>query len=90
MEKECRESTRERLLTWMDQFENDHYVFDVYGETVTVDLQRETVTEVLDDSFLGQRRFGFNLPRFSDIYTFFRCMTSFFRKSLYFASVRRG
>ena len=24
---------RETILEWMDQFENDHYEFDVYGET---------------------------------------------------------
>ena len=29
---------RETILEWMDQFENDHYEFDVYGETVKVNL----------------------------------------------------
>jgi hypothetical protein len=24
---------RETILEWMDQFENDHYEFDVYGRT---------------------------------------------------------
>ena len=45
-------NTREDLLAWMDQFENDHYVFDVYGETVAVDLPRETMEKVLDISIL--------------------------------------
>ena len=43
-------NVREDLLTWMDQFENDHYVFDVYGETVSVDLPREKVEKVMDIS----------------------------------------
>ena len=45
-------SIREALLTWIDQFENDHYVFDIYGETVTVDLPRETVEQVMDIAIL--------------------------------------
>ena len=43
---------RETLLAWIDQFENDHYEFDVYGETVKVDLPRETVEKVRDISIL--------------------------------------
>ena len=45
-------NTREHLLAWIDQFENDHYEFDMYGETVTVDLPRETVEKVLDIAIL--------------------------------------
>ena len=41
---------RENLLAWMDQFENDHYVFDMYGKTVSVDLPREMVEKVMDIS----------------------------------------
>jgi len=41
---------RELLLAWIDQFDNDHYEFDVYGEKVTVDLPRETVEKVMDIS----------------------------------------
>ena len=44
--------TKEALLAWMDQFQNDHYVLDVYGETVTVDLDKETVTKLIDISIL--------------------------------------
>ena len=43
---------REGLLEWIDQFENDHYEFDVYGEAVTVNLPRETVEKVMDISIL--------------------------------------
>ena len=42
--------TKEGLLIWADQFENDHYVLDVYGEQVTIDLSRQTVEEVMDIS----------------------------------------
>lgn len=44
--------TREALLAWMNQFQNDHYVFDVYGEAVTVDLPKETVAKLIDISIL--------------------------------------
>lgn len=43
---------KETLLAWMDQFLSDHYVLDVYGETVTVDLPKETVTKLIDISIL--------------------------------------
>ena len=43
---------RETFLAWMDQFENDHYEFDVYGEKVTVDLARDTVEKVVDIALL--------------------------------------
>ena len=43
---------KETLLAWMDQFQNDHYVLDVYGETVTVDLPKETVRKLIDISIL--------------------------------------
>ena len=43
-------NVREDLLKWMDQFENDHYVFDIYGETVSVDLPREKVEKIMDIS----------------------------------------
>ena len=52
MDTEIRMNTREALLAWMDQFENDHYIFDAYGETVAVDLPRETVEKVMDISLL--------------------------------------
>ena len=52
MDKDAGMSTREALLTWMDQFENDRFVFDMYGETVTVDLPRETAEKVMDISLL--------------------------------------
>lgn len=45
-------TVRDTLLAWIDQFENDHYEFDVYGENVSVDLPRETVEKVLDISLL--------------------------------------
>ena len=38
---------KKALLAWMDQFQNDHYVLDVYGESVTVDLPKETVTKLI-------------------------------------------
>lgn len=41
-------SIREDLITWADQFENDHYVFEMYGANFTVDLDRPTVEAVLD------------------------------------------
>ena len=44
--------TKEALLAWADQFENNHYVFDVYGEPVTVYLPRDTVEKVMDISLL--------------------------------------
>ena len=43
---------RETFLAWMDQFENDHYEFDVYGEKVTVDLTKDTVEKVVDIALL--------------------------------------
>jgi len=45
-------STRDDLILWMDQFENGHYEFDAYGETVKVDLPRDKVEKVLDISLL--------------------------------------
>ena len=46
-------SAKERLLAWVDQFDNDHYEVDVYGEKVTVDdLPRETVEKVIDITLL--------------------------------------
>ncbi len=45
-------TVRDTLIAWIDQFENDHYEFDVYGENVLVDLPRETVEKVLDISLL--------------------------------------
>ena len=45
-------NTREDLLAWMDQYENDHYVYDLYGEEVVVDLPRPIVEEVLDIAIL--------------------------------------
>ena len=45
-------SLRDDLILWMDQFENDHYELDVYGEKVTVDLPREKVVKVLDIAIL--------------------------------------
>lgn len=41
-------SIREDLLLWADQFENDHYVFEAYGDEYTVDLPRETVEAAID------------------------------------------
>ena len=52
MDEGAKMRTREAFLAWMNQFENNHYVFDVYGETVTVDLARETVEKVMDISLL--------------------------------------
>ena len=43
-------TVRDTLLAWMDQFENDHYEFDVYGENVSVDLPRDTVEKIMDIS----------------------------------------
>ena len=45
-------SMKDTLLAWADQFKDDHYVFDMYGETVTVDLPRETVEKIMDISIL--------------------------------------
>ena len=39
---------REDLLLWADQFENDHYVFEAYGDEYIVDLPRETVEAAID------------------------------------------
>ena len=39
---------RNTILDWADQFENDHYEFNMYGIKYTVDLPRETVEAVLD------------------------------------------
>ena len=44
--------TKEIILSWLNQFENDHYEFDVYGENVTVDLPRDIVEKVLDLSIM--------------------------------------
>ena len=41
-------SIREDLLLWAGQFENDHYVFEAYGDEYTVDLPRETVEAAID------------------------------------------
>ena len=43
-------STRDHILAWVDQFENDHYTFDLYGQNYTVHLPRETVEAVLNIS----------------------------------------
>ena len=43
---------REKLLAWIDQFDNDHYEFDLYGEPVSVDLERDIVEKVMDISIL--------------------------------------
>ena len=43
-------SIKDALLMWADQFENDHYEYDVYGEKVTVDLPREMVERVAEIS----------------------------------------
>lgn len=43
---------REDLIEWIEQFEDDHYEFDVYGHNVCVNLPRETVERVLDISIL--------------------------------------
>ena len=43
-------SIRESILAWADQFENDHYTFNLYGEKYIVDLPRETVEDILDIS----------------------------------------
>ena len=43
---------RETIHEWMDQFENDHYEFNVYGKTVKVNLARETMEKVLDISII--------------------------------------
>ena len=45
-------SVKEDLLAWMDKFPNNHYVLDVYGETVTVDLPKEIVIKLIDISIL--------------------------------------
>ncbi len=45
-------NTREKIIKWIDQFENDHYEFDMYGEKVKVDLPREIVEKILDISIL--------------------------------------
>ena len=42
------DSIRDDLLEWIDQYEKDHYVFDAYGETISVDLPREAVEKVMD------------------------------------------
>lgn len=43
-------TVRDTLLAWMDQFENGHYEFDVYGENVSIDLPRDTVEKIMDIS----------------------------------------
>ena len=43
-------STRELILAWAEQFQNDHYSFDLYGVNYTVDLPRDTMEAVLDIS----------------------------------------
>ena len=45
-------NARKNLLAWIDQFENDHYEFDVYGRTISVDLPRKTVEKVMDIALL--------------------------------------
>ena len=45
-------SIKDALLMWADQFENDHYEFDVYGRTISVDLPRKTVEKVMDIALL--------------------------------------
>lgn len=46
------ENIKEILLCWADQFENDHYTFDIYGNEFIVDLPRETVEAVMDIAIL--------------------------------------
>ena len=46
-------SIREDLLLWADQFENDHYVFEAYGDEYTVDLPRETVEAAIDIAIIA-------------------------------------
>lgn len=41
-------SIKENLVAWADQFENDHYVFEAYGDEYTVDLDRGTVETIID------------------------------------------
>ena len=45
-------SVRENLLAWIDQFENDHYEFDIYGKRISVDLPMETVEKIMDIALL--------------------------------------
>ena len=41
-------TTREALLAWVDQFENDHYEFEAYGDRYIVNLEREKVEAAID------------------------------------------
>ena len=41
---------RNIILDWADQFENDHYSFNLYGSKFSLTLPRETVEAVLDIS----------------------------------------
>ncbi len=43
---------KEELLAWADQFENDHYIFDVYGKTVTADVPKEIVEKLIEIAIL--------------------------------------
>lgn len=45
-EQYTREELESLLQEWMDGFENDHYVYDIYGEEVTVGLDRKTIEEL--------------------------------------------
>ena len=49
--KDTRDSDiRDIILDWADQFENDHYSFNLYGSKFSLTLPRETVEAVLDIS----------------------------------------
>ncbi|MBQ8160804.1 MAG: hypothetical protein IJ083_08615 [Clostridia bacterium] len=52
MDPKRREKTREGLIAWLNQFEGDHYTFDMYGVRFTVDLPRATAEKVMDIAFL--------------------------------------
>ena len=41
-------TTREALLAWVDQLENDHYEFEAYGDRYIVNLEREKVEAAID------------------------------------------
>jgi hypothetical protein len=49
---DIKKETREGILLWADQFENDHYTLELYGKKFTVDLPRKTVEAILDISIL--------------------------------------
>ena len=44
--------TKELLLDWTEQFENDHYIYEVYGQTLTADVPKETVKKIIDIAIL--------------------------------------